>query len=98
MGINPKAASVILLSQVLAEEGGGGTDRDRDSSTAPVPRSALLSERFIRSVAASLGAEQVLDERLAAMRILLRCIWEDGHCRSSIAERNRGLFCRPDWS
>ena len=85
-------------SQVLTEEGGGGTDRDRDSSTAPVPRSALLSERFIRSVAASLGAEQVLDERLAAMRILLRCIWEDGHCRSSIAERNRGLFCRPDWS
>ena len=98
MCIKPKAASVILLSQVLAEEGGGGTDRDRDSSTAPVPRSALLSERFIRSVAASLGAEQVLDERLAAMRILLRCIWEDGHCRSSIAERNRGLFCRPDWS
>ena len=98
MGINPKAASVILLSQVLAEEGGGGTDRDRDSSTAPVPRSALLSERFIRSVAASLGAEQVLDERLAAMRILLRCIWEDGHCRRSIAERNRGLICRPGWS
>ena len=98
MCIKPKAASVILLSQVLSEEGGGGTDRDRDSSTAPVPRSALLSERFIRSVAASLGAEQVLDERLAAMRILLRCIWEDGHCRSSIAERNRGLFCRPDWS
>ena len=96
-GINPKAASVILLSQVLAEEGGGGTDRDRDSSTAPVPRSALLSERFIRSVAASLEAEQV-EERLAAMRILLRCIWEDGHCRSSIAERNRGLFCKPDWS
>ncbi|KAG2594683.1 hypothetical protein PVAP13_5KG011400 [Panicum virgatum] len=90
MCIKPKAASVILLSQVLSEEGGGGTDRDRDrdSSTAPVPRSALLSERFIRSVAASLGAEQVLDERLAAMRILLRCIWEDGHCRSSIAERS----------
>ena len=97
MCIKPKAASVILLSQVLSEEGGGGTDRDRDSSTAPVPRSALLSERFIRSVAASLEAEQV-EERLAAMRILLQCIWEDGHCRSSIAERNRGLICRPGWS
>lgn len=91
MCIKPKAASVILLSQVLSEGGA-------DSSTSPVPRSALLSERFIWSVAASLGAEQVLDERLAAMRILLRCIWEDGHCRSSIAERNRGLFCKPDWS
>ncbi|XP_039847040.1 uncharacterized protein LOC120706449 [Panicum virgatum] len=95
MGINPKAASVILLSQVLAEEGGGGTDRDRDSSMAPVPRSALLSERFIRSVAASLGVEQVLNERLAAMRILLRCIWEDGHCRRSIVERNMALFAGP---
>ena len=91
MCIKPKAASVILLSQVLTEEGGGGTDRDKDSSTAPVPRSALLSERFIQSVAASLGAEQVLDERLAAMRILLRCIWEDGHCRSSIADKSSQL-------
>ncbi|XP_025819459.1 putative E3 ubiquitin-protein ligase LIN [Panicum hallii] len=80
MCIKPKAASVILLSQVLIE---GGTD----SSTSPVPRSALLSERFIRSVAASLEAGQV-EERLAAMRILLRCIWEDGHCRSSIAEKS----------
>ena len=30
----------------------------------------------------------MLDERLAAMRILLRCIWEDGHCRSSIADKS----------
>ncbi|KAG2586001.1 hypothetical protein PVAP13_5NG002500 [Panicum virgatum] len=83
MCIKPKAASVILLSQVLAEGGA-------DSSTSPVPRSALLSERFIRSVAASLEAEQV-EERLAAMRILLRCIWEDGHCRSSIADKSSQL-------
>ncbi|OEL31842.1 putative E3 ubiquitin-protein ligase LIN-1 [Dichanthelium oligosanthes] len=80
MCINPKAASVILLSQILVE---GGTD----SSTSPVPRAALLSERFIRSVTVSLEAEQV-EERLAAMRILLRCIWEDGHCRSSIIEKS----------
>jgi len=83
MCIKPKAASVILLSQVLAEGGA-------DSSTSPVPRSALLSERFIRSVAASLEAEQV-EERLAAMRILLRCIWEDGHCRSSVADKSSQL-------
>nr|XP_034598044.1 putative E3 ubiquitin-protein ligase LIN-1 [Setaria viridis] len=81
MCIKPKAASVILLSQILAEAG-----TDRDSSTLPVPRSALLSERFVRSVAVSLEAEQV-EERLAAMRILLRCIWEDGHCRSTIADK-----------
>ncbi|XP_062189107.1 putative E3 ubiquitin-protein ligase LIN [Phragmites australis] len=80
MCVKPKAASVILLSQILVE---GGTD----SATSPVPRSALLSERFIRSVAVSLEAEQV-EERLAAVRILLRCIGEDGHCRSSIVEKS----------
>jgi hypothetical protein len=81
MCVSPKAASVILLSQILVEAAGA-----TDSSTSPVPRSALLSERFIRSLAASLEAEPV-EERLAAMRILLRCIWEDGPCRSSIAEK-----------
>ncbi|CAO2199698.1 unnamed protein product [Urochloa humidicola] len=81
MCVKPKAASVILLSQILADGGGA------DSDAPPVPRAALLSDRFIRSVAASLEAEQI-EERMAAMRILLRCIWEDGHCRSSIADKS----------
>lgn len=85
MCVSPKAASVILLSQILVEDAAAAADDD-SSSTPPVPRSALLSERFIRSLAASLEAEPV-EERLAAMRILLRCIWEDGHCRRSIAEK-----------
>ncbi|KAF0917346.1 hypothetical protein E2562_017519 [Oryza meyeriana var. granulata] len=79
MCVKPKAASVILLSQVLLEGG-------RDSSS-PVAKSALVSERFIRSVAASLEAEQV-EERIAAVRILLRCITEDGHSRSSVVEKS----------
>ncbi|KAJ1281869.1 hypothetical protein BS78_03G006500 [Paspalum vaginatum] len=83
MCVSPKAASVILLSQILAAADAGAAD----SSTAPVPRSALLSERFVRSVAASLEAEQV-EERMAAVRILLRCVWEDGHCRSGIVEKS----------
>ncbi|CAO2161689.1 unnamed protein product [Urochloa humidicola] len=82
MCVKPKAASVILLSQILADGGGGDSD-----DTPPVPRAALLSDRFIRSVAASLEAEHI-EERMAAMRILLRCIWEDGHCRSSIADKS----------
>ncbi|ONM28247.1 Transducin/WD40 repeat-like superfamily protein [Zea mays] len=85
MCVSPKAASVILLSQILVEDAAAAADDD-SSSTPPVPRSALMSERFIRSLAASLEAEPV-EERLAAMRILLRCIWEDGHCRRSIAEK-----------
>ncbi|KAM0894206.1 hypothetical protein ACQ4PT_024615 [Festuca glaucescens] len=80
MCVKPKAASVILLSQILSEAGVG-----RDT-TLPVPRSALVSERFVRSTALVLDAEQV-EVRVAAMRILLRCIAEDGHCRSSIVEK-----------
>jgi hypothetical protein len=74
---------VILLSQILVDGGTG-------SSMSPVPSSALLSERFIRRVAASLEAEQV-DERLAAMRILLRCIWEDRHCRRAASPEKSSL-------
>ncbi|WVZ72933.1 hypothetical protein U9M48_021315 [Paspalum notatum var. saurae] len=83
MCVSPKAASLILLSQILAADDAGSGD----SSTAPVPRSALLSERFVRSVAASLEAEQA-EERMAAVRILLRCVWEDGHCRSGIVDKS----------
>lgn len=79
MCVKPKAASVILLSQIIGEGGRG--------SKSLVPRSALVSERFVRSVAVSLEAEQV-EERVAAVRILLRCIGEDGHCRSSIVEKS----------
>ncbi|CAO2209349.1 unnamed protein product [Urochloa humidicola] len=82
MCVNPKAASVILLSQILEASGGGDSD-----GAPPVPRAALLSERFIRSVAGSLESEQI-EERLAAVRILPRCIWEDGHCRSTIADKS----------
>uniref|UniRef100_A0ACD5VR81 Uncharacterized protein n=1 Tax=Avena sativa TaxID=4498 RepID=A0ACD5VR81_AVESA len=83
MCVKPKAASVILLSQILSEAAGAGSGRD---STPPVPRSALVSERFVRSTVLVLEAEQV-EVRVAAMRILLRCIAEDGHCRSSIVEK-----------
>ncbi|CAM0880521.1 unnamed protein product [Alopecurus aequalis] len=80
MCVKPKAASVILMSQILSE---AGVSRD---STPPVPRSALVSERFVRSTALVLEAEQV-EVRVAAMRILLRCIAEDGHCRGSIVDK-----------
>jgi hypothetical protein len=80
MCVKPKAASVILLSQILSEAGVGV------DNTTPVPRSALVSERFVRSTALVLDAEQV-EVRVAGMRILLRCIAEDGHCRSSIVDK-----------
>ncbi|CAL4959147.1 unnamed protein product [Urochloa decumbens] len=87
MFVKPKAASVILLSQILEAAGGGGGGGGDSDDAPPVPRAALLSERFVRSVAGSLEAEQI-EERMAAVRILLRCIWEEGHCRSSIADKS----------
>lgn len=84
MCVKPKAASVLLLSQllvVLADD----VD-DSSSAAAVVPRAALLSDKFIRGVLSSLESDMV-DEKLAAVRILLKCIGEDGHCRSSIADK-----------
>jgi len=50
-----------------------------------LPRSKLLSERFVRSLTVSLEAEPLEERR--PMRILIRCILEDGHCWSSITEK-----------
>uniref|UniRef100_A0A0D9UYS1 RING-type E3 ubiquitin transferase n=1 Tax=Leersia perrieri TaxID=77586 RepID=A0A0D9UYS1_9ORYZ len=81
MCVKPKTAAVILLSRILV-------DGDRNgSSPGAVAKSALVSERFVRSVAASLEAEEV-EEKVAAVRILLRCVAEDGHCRSSVVENS----------
>ncbi|GJN06533.1 hypothetical protein PR202_ga24268 [Eleusine coracana subsp. coracana] len=89
MCVDPKAASVMLLSQLILFETAGDTEEDDSSSSAAapvVPRAALLSDRFVRGVVASLDADTV-EEKLAAVRILLRCVAEDGHCRTSIVDK-----------
>ncbi|GJN38209.1 hypothetical protein PR202_gb27231 [Eleusine coracana subsp. coracana] len=92
MCVDPKAASVMLLSQLVLFETTGDTDDSSSSSAAApvVPRAALLSERFVRGVVASLDADTV-EEKLAAMRILLRCVAEDGHCRTTIVDKASSL-------
>ncbi|CAN6279974.1 unnamed protein product [Urochloa humidicola] len=64
MCVRPKATSVILVCQILADDDGA------DSNAPPVPRAALLSERFIRRVVTSLEADQIEERRLAAERVL----------------------------
>ncbi|KAF1882737.1 hypothetical protein Lal_00002918 [Lupinus albus] len=78
MSINPKTAAVLLLAQVI-----GSSDEETVSS---VVKSVVFSEKAIGTVVGSLGAEWV-DERIAAVEILLKCIQEDGTCRNFIADK-----------
>ncbi|XP_020097769.1 putative E3 ubiquitin-protein ligase LIN-1 [Ananas comosus] len=76
MCVKPKTASVFLLGQILRE----------DHKNASLIVSSMISERVIESVIASLESELV-EERTAAVGILLRGMEEDGHCRNVIAEK-----------
>ncbi|XP_031384354.1 putative E3 ubiquitin-protein ligase LIN-1 isoform X2 [Punica granatum] len=78
MCVDPKTASVLLLDQILAtcvEEG-----------AASLVASKVVNEKVIESVMISLEAEWV-EERIAAVGILSRCIQEDGKCRNLIANK-----------
>ncbi|KAK1266062.1 putative E3 ubiquitin-protein ligase LIN-1 [Acorus gramineus] len=77
MCVKPKTASVLLLAQVLNGE---------EDSNALNVAGALISERAVESVVGSLEAEPV-EERLAAVTILLRCMEQDGRCRNTIADK-----------
>ncbi|KAL2500881.1 putative E3 ubiquitin-protein ligase [Forsythia ovata] len=75
--MKPETASVILLGQIL-----------RSSEEASISKSvrSILSTKAIESIIDSLEAEGV-EERIAAVGILLRCILEDGKCRNIIADK-----------
>ncbi|XP_022933811.1 putative E3 ubiquitin-protein ligase LIN-1 isoform X2 [Cucurbita moschata] len=75
MQLNPKSAAVILLRKILG--------RSKEGSLIAV---AVLAENAIESILVSLKAKQV-EERIAAVGILLRCIQEDGKCRNMIADK-----------
>ncbi|KAK1313228.1 putative E3 ubiquitin-protein ligase LIN-1 [Acorus calamus] len=77
MCVKPKTASVLLLAQVLNGE---------EDSNALNVAGVLISERAVESVVGSLEAEPV-EERLAAVTILLRCMVQDGRCRNTIADK-----------
>nr|XP_043626060.1 putative E3 ubiquitin-protein ligase LIN-1 [Erigeron canadensis] len=77
MCMNPKSASVLLLAQII--------ENDDDKAVLDVIRS-LVSSKAIESIIKSLESKAT-EERIAAMRILLRSIQEDGKCRNIIADK-----------
>ncbi|PIN12300.1 G protein beta subunit-like protein [Handroanthus impetiginosus] len=72
-----KTACVILLGYILQSSS--------EESSVKIVRS-VVSTKAIEKIIVSLKAEQV-EERIAAVSILLRCILEDGKCRNIIAEK-----------
>ncbi|KAJ0698572.1 putative U box domain, armadillo-like helical, Zinc finger, RING/FYVE/PHD-type [Helianthus annuus] len=79
MCMNPKAASVILLAQVIEN------DDDDNGAVLEVVKS-IVSGKGIECIIKCLELEYT-EERVAAMKILLRCIQEDGKCRNVIADK-----------
>ncbi|XP_020247015.1 putative E3 ubiquitin-protein ligase LIN-1 isoform X1 [Asparagus officinalis] len=74
--LKPKTVSVLLLWRMMRN----------DARTSAVVAGSLVSGRAIQSVVLSLGAE-LIEERIAAIGILVRCIEEDGNCRNLIADQ-----------
>ncbi|XP_071733571.1 putative E3 ubiquitin-protein ligase LIN-1 isoform X2 [Rutidosis leptorrhynchoides] len=77
MCVKPKAASVFLLGQIV-------TSGDDGAVFEVVKR--VISGNVIECIISSLQSEWV-EERMTAVRILLRCIQEDGKCRNVIADK-----------
>ncbi|KAI5383009.1 hypothetical protein KIW84_070422 [Lathyrus oleraceus] len=77
MCLNPRTAAVLLLAQVIGSSG---------EIIASSVVKTMFSEKAIEAVVGSLGAEWA-EERIAAVEILLRCMEEDGTCRSTIADK-----------
>ncbi|KAI3983686.1 hypothetical protein MKX01_001090 [Papaver californicum] len=76
--LKPKTASVLLLGQILLK----GEESNESSTVAQ----SIISSNAVGSVVERLQAAQV-EERISAVRILLRCMLKDGKCRNIIADK-----------
>ncbi|KAK8939364.1 putative E3 ubiquitin-protein ligase LIN [Platanthera guangdongensis] len=72
--LKPKTASILLLQQILA------SDNKIPSEVVDV----LISEGVVGSIIRSLSGDSE-EERIAAIRIIVRCMEVDGNCRKMIA-------------
>ncbi|KAI3495845.1 hypothetical protein L1887_38191 [Cichorium endivia] len=77
MCVKPKAAAVLLLGWIV----GSGDD----GAVFGVVK-MVISGKAIESIVESLESEW-MEERITAIRILLRCMQEDGKCRNVIADK-----------
>ncbi|KAI3919658.1 hypothetical protein MKW92_003621 [Papaver armeniacum] len=76
--LKPKTASVLLLGQILRK------GEESNESSAVVQ--SIISSNAVGSVVERLQAAEA-EERISAVRILLRCMLEDGKCRNVIADK-----------
>lgn len=74
--LKPKTASILLLQQILSG--------DHKIPTEVVD--VLISEGVVESIIRSLTADSE-EERIAAIRIIVRCMEVDGNCRKLIADK-----------
>ncbi|PON50525.1 Regulatory associated protein of TOR [Parasponia andersonii] len=77
MCVKPKTAAVILLEHIFQS--------CNESGVTSIVNS-MISEKAIESVVDSLGAESS-EERVASVRLLVKCMQEDGKCRNNIADK-----------
>ncbi|ONH98058.1 hypothetical protein PRUPE_7G226000 [Prunus persica] len=77
MCLKPRTAAVVLLGLIL-----GGSGEGIASSIV----NTVVSEKALERIISSLESESV-EERIAAVGILLRCMQQDGKCRNTIADK-----------
>ncbi|KAL0315653.1 UNVERIFIED_CONTAM: putative E3 ubiquitin-protein ligase LIN-1 [Sesamum radiatum] len=77
MCMNPRTASLILLGDIIRSS--------NEARLVKIVRS-IVATNSIEKIVVSLQAEHI-EERIAAVIILLRCVLEDGKCRNIIAEK-----------
>ncbi|KAL5572637.1 hypothetical protein UlMin_022234 [Ulmus minor] len=77
MCVKPRTAAVLLLAQIFE-----GCEESSLSSFV----NTMVYEKVIESVVSSLEAERA-EERIAAVKILSKCMREDGKCRNNIADK-----------
>lgn len=77
MCVKPKTAAVILLGQIF---------ESCDETTVASIVNTMISEKEIESLVDCLGAESS-EERVATVRILVKCMQVDGKFRNNIADK-----------
>lgn len=76
MCLKPRIASLFILNQMIRVE---------NQKNVSEFMGALISRNIVEGVIPCLESD-LLDEMLAAVEILLRCMEEDGNCREDIAD------------
>ncbi|XP_076913607.1 putative E3 ubiquitin-protein ligase LIN, partial [Bidens hawaiensis] len=77
MCVKPKTAAVLLLGQIVSS--------GDDGAVFEVVR-RVISGKVIECIISSLESEWI-EERIMVVRLLLKCIQEDGKCRNVIADK-----------